>query len=50
MCAVLLVPGEGLRYPGTRGTDVCESQCGLWEPNSGPLPEEQVLTTTEPSL
>jgi hypothetical protein len=28
----------------------CESPCGCWELNSGPLEEQSVLLTTEPSL
>ena len=31
-------------------TDDCESPCGCWELNSGPLEEQPVLLTTEPSL
>jgi hypothetical protein len=36
-------PEEGL-------TDGCESPCGCWELNSGPLKEQSVLLTAEPSL
>jgi hypothetical protein len=28
----------------------CEPPCGCWELNSGPLEEQSVLLTTEPSL
>ena len=28
----------------------CEPPCGCWELNSGPLKEQSVLLTTEPSL
>jgi hypothetical protein len=31
-------------------TDDCKPPCGCWELNSGPLEEESVLLTTEPSL
>jgi hypothetical protein len=31
-------------------TDGCEPQCGCWELNSGPLAEQSVLITAEPSL
>jgi hypothetical protein len=31
-------------------TDGCESPCGCWELNSGPLEEQSVLLTAEPSL
>jgi hypothetical protein len=31
-------------------TDSCELSCGCWESNPGPLEEELVLLTTEPSL
>jgi hypothetical protein len=31
-------------------TDGCEPPCGCWDLNSGPLEEQLVLLTTEPSL
>jgi hypothetical protein len=31
-------------------TDGCEPPCSCWELNSGPLEEQSVLLTTEPSL
>jgi hypothetical protein len=31
-------------------TEGCEPPCGCWELNSGPLEEESVLLTAEPSL
>jgi hypothetical protein len=31
-------------------TDGCEPPCGCWELNSGPVEEQSVLLTTEPSL
>ena len=30
--------------------DGCEPSCGCWELNSGPLEEQTVLSTSEPSL
>jgi len=30
--------------------DGCEPPCGCWELNSGPLEEQTVLLTSEPSL
>jgi hypothetical protein len=31
-------------------TDDCEPPCGCWEFNSGPVEEQSVLLTAEPSL
>jgi hypothetical protein len=31
-------------------TDICEPPCGCWDLNSGPLEEQSVLLTAEPSL
>jgi hypothetical protein len=31
-------------------TDGCEPPCGCWDLNSGPLEEQLVLLTAEPSL
>jgi hypothetical protein len=31
-------------------TDSCEPPCGCWELNSGPLEEQSVFLTSEPSL
>jgi hypothetical protein len=31
-------------------TDGCEPPCGCWDLNSGPLEEQSVLLTPEPSL
>ncbi|CAO2641153.1 hypothetical protein LEMLEM_LOCUS25650, partial [Lemmus lemmus] len=28
----------------------CEPPCGCWESNSGPLEEQSMLLTTEPSI
>jgi hypothetical protein len=40
----LETPEEGIRLDG------CEPPYGCWELNSGPLEEQSVLLTTEPSL
>lgn len=40
---------ESIRFPGTRVTGGCELPCGSWESNSGPLEEQLVLLTAEPS-
>jgi hypothetical protein len=31
-------------------TDGCDSPCGFWDLNSGPLEDQSVLLTAEPSL
>jgi len=36
--------------PGTGVTDSCELTCGCWELKPGPLEEQPVLLTSEPSL
>ena len=41
---------EGVGYPGTRVTDSCELLCRDWELSLGPLEEQPVLLTAEPSL
>ena len=38
------------RSPGTGIRDSCELPCGCWELNPGPLEEQPVLLTAEPSL
>jgi hypothetical protein len=43
-------PGEGIRPAGTVVTGNCELPFGCWELNSGPLEEQPVLLTTEPSF
>ena len=48
MCVSTLssdTPEEGIRYHYG-----CEPPCGCWDLNSGPLEEQSVLLTTEPSL
>lgn len=42
--------GEGVRFPGTGVTDDCEPLGGFWDLNLGPLQEQNVLLTNEPSL
>jgi hypothetical protein len=41
---------EGIGFPGTEVTDGCELPRVYWELNLGPLEEQSVLLTTEPSL
>ncbi|EDL00481.1 mCG113792, isoform CRA_a, partial [Mus musculus] len=41
---------RGLRVAGIAEIDGCELPCRCWELNLGPLEEQQVLLTTEPSL
>jgi hypothetical protein len=43
-------PEEGIRSLGTGVTDGCELSCEFWESNLGPLEEQPVLLTLEPSL
>ena len=41
---------EGQKRVPDHVTGGCEPQCGCWELNSGPLEEQEMLSTTEPSL
>jgi hypothetical protein len=41
---------EGVRSPVTGVTDSCELPCGCWELSLGPLEDQPVPLTTEPSL
>ena len=41
---------KGIRSPGTGVTDTCVLLCGYWELNPGPLEDQPVLLTAEPSL
>ena len=41
---------EGIRSPETGVTGGCEPPCRCWEPNSGPLQEQQMLLTAKPSF
>ena len=50
MCISVLPACVSVRFPGTRITDSCELLCGCWELNLGPLEEQPVLLTAEPSL
>jgi hypothetical protein len=43
-------PGESIIGSYYSITDVCQPPCGCLELNSGPLEEQSVLLTTEPSL
>lgn len=40
-------PEEGVRPSGTVVTNSCEPQCECWEPNPGPLQEQQELFPSE---
>ena len=40
---------KALGIPGTGVTDSCETVCGCWESNPGPL-QEQVILPTESTL
>ena len=42
-------PEEGVREPGTGLTGGCDLPCGCWELNMGPLEEQSVFLTNEPS-
>jgi hypothetical protein len=45
-----LSPSSDIPEEGIRSQYSCESPCGCQELNSGPLEEQSVLLTTEPSL
>lgn len=47
-----LVPMENRKggYPRTGIADICKPPCGYWESSLGPLQEQQVFSTTKPSL
>ena len=47
-CLVPAEAKEGVRFPGTVVTDICELLCGCWELHSDPLEEQPVLLTTKP--
>ena len=44
------VPEKDIRSPETGVTESCELPCGCWESNPGPLKEQAVFLTAEPSL
>ena len=48
--AVLSELAKGVRSTETEVTDGCEQPHECWDPNLGPLQEQQVLLTIEPSL
>ena len=51
VCAWCLRRSEdGIRSPGTGVKSGCESPCGCWVLKLGPLQEQHVLLSTEPSL
>ena len=41
---------EDAGSPGIETTDVREPPCGCWKSNPGPLQEQQMFLTAEPSL
>ena len=43
-------PEEDTGFHAIKVTGVYEPPCGSWEPDLGPLQEQQVLLTTESSL
>ena len=43
-------PEKATEFPGTGVTDGCEPTCGCWELNLGPLKEQPVLLSADPSL
>ena len=45
MCLVPSEPEKAVRFPVTAVTDGCELPTRHWEPNLGPLQEQQVVTT-----
>lgn len=42
--------GQGVRYSVTGVTGCSEPSCGCWDLNLGPLQEQSVILTSEPSL
>lgn len=46
----LHTPEEDFRSPGIGITEDYKLSCGFWELNLGPLQEQTVLLTSEPSL
>jgi hypothetical protein len=49
-CGCTQRPEEGVRSPGTGATEGCKSLAGCLEQNSGPLEEQSMLLTIEPSF
>ena len=43
-------PEKDIKQLGIRIVDGCEPSCGCWKLNTGPLGEQLVLLTSEPSL
>jgi len=50
VCLYICTLEEGIRSHGATVIDGCELPCGCWELNPGPLQEQAVLLTAEPSL
>lgn len=44
VCSHRLPSEEGIGCPGTGVTDAYKQTCGYWEPNLGPLQEQQILS------
>ena len=49
MSALLLIHPQARVSASDSLTDGCEPPCGVWESNSGPMEEQPVLLTAEPS-
>lgn len=49
-CLVSAEPEEDVKCLRTGITDACKLFCGVWESKPGPLQEQQVLYTADPSL
>ena len=50
LSTLLLSLDDSLKRALNPITDGCEPPCSCWELDSGPLEEQSVLLTTEPSL
>lgn len=50
MCAWCLWMSDYVTYARTRVMGGCEPTCRYWELNLGPLKEQQILLTIQPSL
>lgn len=50
MCIGVLSLYKSVRSSQTEIVDSCELQCGCWELNRGPLEEQPVFLSAEPSL
>lgn len=50
ICILCTLVFKVVRFPGNRIANSCEVPCGCWVLNPGPLEEQPVVLTTEPSL